>query len=131
MHSTVSYSASEKPWLILVHGMLTNARHWALNRERLSRAFNLVLIDLPGHGRRAGEALVRHAGVMRWIILSAWLLKPSPTRGPSIAKPMRRGRWRRVPNVWRGCAAMGRGRCEPSISIRALLGAFRPIYGRR
>ncbi|MDT2023105.1 alpha/beta hydrolase [Methylocella sp. CPCC 101449] len=56
MHCTVSYSTSEKPWLILVHGMLTNARHWALNRERLSRAFNLVLVDLPGHGRSGAPA---------------------------------------------------------------------------
>lgn len=84
MHCTVVYSASEKPWLLLVHGMLTNARHWTLNRARLGRAFNLALVDLPGHGRSAApmdptditvkrlvarlEEIRRGLGIARWSV---------------------------------------------------------------
>ena len=39
-----------------MHGMLTNARHWLLNRERLGRVYNLVQVDLPGHGRSPAPA---------------------------------------------------------------------------
>lgn len=51
MHSSIRFLAADRPWLLLVHGMLTNARHWLPNRDRLGRVFNLVQIDLPGHGR--------------------------------------------------------------------------------
>lgn len=50
MHSSILYGGADRPWLLLVHGMLSNACHWLPNRARLGRAFNLVQVDLPGHG---------------------------------------------------------------------------------
>lgn len=51
MHSSIRYGGADRPWLLLVHGMLSNARHWLPNRDGLGRAFNLVQVDMPGHGR--------------------------------------------------------------------------------
>lgn len=51
MHSFIRYRGKNRPWLLLVHGMLSNARHWLPNIDRLGRSFNLVRVDLPGHGR--------------------------------------------------------------------------------
>jgi len=51
MHCHIDYCDSDRPWLLLVHGMLTSARHWLPNQERLSRHFNLIRVDLPGHGK--------------------------------------------------------------------------------
>lgn len=51
MHSSILYRGADAPWLLLVHGMLSNARHWLPNRERLGAVFNLVQVDLPGHGQ--------------------------------------------------------------------------------
>ncbi|MFD2249999.1 pimeloyl-ACP methyl ester carboxylesterase [Pseudochelatococcus lubricantis] len=58
MHSSIRYSGADRPWLLLVHGMLTNARHWLPNRGGLGRHFNLVQVDLPGHGNSPPPAEV-------------------------------------------------------------------------
>lgn len=51
MHCSIDYFSGDRPWLLLVHGMLTSSQHWLLNQARLERHFNLVRVDLPGHGR--------------------------------------------------------------------------------
>jgi len=45
-----------RPSLLLVHGMLTDARHWLPNLETLGHHFNLVRVDLPGHGSSPAPA---------------------------------------------------------------------------
>ncbi len=42
---------NNRSWLLLLHGMMSSTMHWTLNRERLSQAHNLILVDLPGHGK--------------------------------------------------------------------------------
>ncbi len=41
---------SEKPALLLVHGLLSSRLHWQPNAA-LAEHFRLVCVDLPGHGR--------------------------------------------------------------------------------
>lgn len=43
------------PPLLLIHGLLTSARHWLPNMA-LSRHFRLIRVDLPGHGQSADPA---------------------------------------------------------------------------
>lgn len=43
-------------WLLLVHGLMASRNNWRPNLERLSAAFNLVVVDLPGHGRSPAPA---------------------------------------------------------------------------
>lgn len=84
MHATLRCGDPGRPWLLLVHGMLTSARHWEPNLPELERHFNLARVDLPGHGRSpapadiaaitadnliAGfEALRRDLGAARWFV---------------------------------------------------------------
>jgi len=56
MHATLRCSDPGRPWLLLVHGMLTSARHWEPNLPELERHFNLARVDLPGHGRSPAPA---------------------------------------------------------------------------
>lgn len=84
MRAIVRFTGPGRPWLLLVHGMLTNARHWQPNLGALAPRFNLVRLDLPGHGSSppppdpgvltlAGlvggiEALRAQLGIPRWFI---------------------------------------------------------------
>ena len=50
----VTLSAEERgdgPRLVLAHGFTQNGRCWGPFADRLARAFRLVLVDAPGHGR--------------------------------------------------------------------------------
>ncbi|MGA0542137.1 alpha/beta fold hydrolase [Neotabrizicola sp. VNH66] len=84
MRAIVRFTGPERPWLLLVHGMLTNARHWQPNLAALAPRFNLVRIDLPGHGTSPPpadpgaltlaalldgiEALRAHLEIPRWFV---------------------------------------------------------------
>ncbi|HEY0920128.1 alpha/beta fold hydrolase [Devosia sp.] len=72
-----------RPALLLVHGLLSSRNHWLPNIERLGRAFRLIRIDLPAHGRSPGasapalhpdniagalDALREQLGIDRWYI---------------------------------------------------------------
>lgn len=41
------------PWLVLLHGAGGSTETWRLQREALAKHFNLLLVDLPGHGKTA------------------------------------------------------------------------------
>lgn len=42
---------SDKPPLLLVHGLLSSRNHWTLNLAGLRQHFRLVIAELPGHGQ--------------------------------------------------------------------------------
>ncbi len=42
---------SDKPPLLLVHGLLSSRNHWTLNLAGLRQQFRLVIAELPGHGQ--------------------------------------------------------------------------------
>jgi pimeloyl-ACP methyl ester carboxylesterase len=43
-------------WVLLVHGAGGSTRTWKKQIEELSRHYNLLVIDLPGHGKNAGNS---------------------------------------------------------------------------
>jgi pimeloyl-ACP methyl ester carboxylesterase len=45
------YQPSSDAWLVLVHGAGGSSATWRLQRKALAKHFNLLLIDLPGHGK--------------------------------------------------------------------------------
>jgi len=46
---------TSKAWLVLLHGAGGSTATWRLQREALARQFNLLLVDLPGHGQTANR----------------------------------------------------------------------------
>jgi len=52
-----------QPTLILVHGAVLNGGMWAPIAADLSRDYNVLTPDLPGHGSRAGEKFTLAAAV--------------------------------------------------------------------
>jgi pimeloyl-ACP methyl ester carboxylesterase len=61
-HSTYAYTAGRafnpaQPTVIFVHGVLNDHSVWILQSRFLAHhGFNVLAIDLPGHGRSAGDA---------------------------------------------------------------------------
>ena len=50
---------ADKPTLIFIHGVLNDHSVWILQTRYLAHhGFNVLAVDLPGHGRSAGEAPV-------------------------------------------------------------------------
>lgn len=47
--------ASNKEWIVLVHGAGGSTRTWKRQIEQLGAEYNLVVVDLPGHGSNAGR----------------------------------------------------------------------------
>lgn len=60
MEFEVVGTAPDKAYLLLVHGLLSSRNHWMLNRDRLAKHYNLVLVDLPAHGSSAAPEPDRH-----------------------------------------------------------------------
>ena len=46
---------SNKEWIALVHGAGGSTRTWKRQIEELGAAYNLIVVDLPGHGNNAGK----------------------------------------------------------------------------
>jgi len=47
---TVTDAGAARPWLMMVHGASQNSNLFSAQEDAFSRGFNLLLIDLPGHG---------------------------------------------------------------------------------
>jgi pimeloyl-ACP methyl ester carboxylesterase len=60
-HSTYSYTGSKtldaaKPTIVFIHGVLNDHSVWILQSRYLANhGFNVLAIDLPGHGKSAGS----------------------------------------------------------------------------
>lgn len=53
LHYEQEMHPSSDAWLILLHGAGGSMRTWRLQRAALASQFNLLLVDLPGHGKTA------------------------------------------------------------------------------
>ena len=59
---------ADKPTLIFIHGVLNDHSVWILQTRYLANhGFNVLAVDLPGHGRSAGEAPVSVEGAADFI----------------------------------------------------------------
>ena len=73
----VNCHSAMKPTLILVHGAVLNGGMWAPIAADLSRDYNVLTPDLPGHGSRAAEKFTLEAGV-ETVVALARSLAPAP-----------------------------------------------------
>ena len=56
------------PWLVFVHGAANDHSVWALqSRYFAHHGYNVLVPDLPGHGRSPGPALESVEAVARWL----------------------------------------------------------------
>ncbi|QLC26410.1 alpha/beta fold hydrolase [Parasphingopyxis algicola] len=46
-------ASGDRPWLTLLHSLATDSRLWQPQVEPLARSFNLLLLDMRGHGKSA------------------------------------------------------------------------------
>ncbi len=83
--STEAGSGGDKPWILLMHGMLSSRAQWIPNLPALTKRYRAVVVELLGHGRSPSpiepEAYTPHAygeqfeaireslGVDRWYIV--------------------------------------------------------------
>ncbi|GEM_PF-51715 len=51
----VSGEDSRRPTVVLLHGLFGDARDWEPVQEGLGERFQVVTVDLPGHGQRSDE----------------------------------------------------------------------------
>lgn len=54
LHHEVHQHPTSSEWLLMIHGAGGSTRTWKRQVEDLGKNFNLVIIDLPGHGESAG-----------------------------------------------------------------------------
>ena len=58
-----------RPTVVFVHGAVNDHSVWALqSRYFAHHGWNALAVDLPGHGRSAGEALPRVEAIADWIV---------------------------------------------------------------
>ncbi|OCS84626.1 alpha/beta fold hydrolase [Caryophanon tenue] len=55
LHYTKMFSCHEKEWLVLLHGLGGKSTLFYKQADFLSKHYNLLFIDLPGHGGSAGS----------------------------------------------------------------------------
>jgi len=73
-HAVYAYTGarapdSALPTLVFVHGAALDHSIWALqSRYFAHHGYNVLALDLPGHGRSAGPALASVAGIADWLI---------------------------------------------------------------
>ncbi len=73
-HPVYAYTASrrrvdEAPTMVFVHGAAHDHGVWALqSRYFAHHGFNVLALDLPGHGRSGGAALVSVEAIAAWLI---------------------------------------------------------------
>lgn len=47
----ITNNHSTKPWLMMVHGVSQNSQVFSAQVDHFQQAFNILLVDLPGHGK--------------------------------------------------------------------------------
>lgn len=57
LHYTKIFSCHQKEWLVLLHGLGGNSTLFYKQKDYLAKHYNLLLIDLPGHGHSKGLPL--------------------------------------------------------------------------
>ena len=59
-------------WLVLIHGAGGSSATWRLQRAALARHFNLLLVDLPGHGKTSTLFNEKGEYTFDWIAECVW-----------------------------------------------------------
>ena len=56
LHFETHKRSIDSEWLLLVHGAGGSTRTWKRQIEQLGAIYNLLVVDLPGHGKNAGNS---------------------------------------------------------------------------
>ena len=54
LYSEKHFKSEESKWLVLLHGFAGSVGMWKRQTDKLKEHFNLLIIDLPGHGKSKG-----------------------------------------------------------------------------
>ncbi len=106
---------ADRPTLVFVHGAANDHSVWALqSRYFAHHGFNVLAVDLPGHGRSSGAALTSVESIADWIprVLNAAGLAQAAIVGHSLGSL-----------VALACAA----RHQDRVTKAALLGPAAPM----
>jgi pimeloyl-ACP methyl ester carboxylesterase len=57
LHFETHQDENHQEWLLLVHGAGGSIRTWKRQIDQLSKQYNLLLVELPGHGENKGKDL--------------------------------------------------------------------------
>ncbi len=90
LHHEVHHASADADWLVLIHGAGGSTVTWKRQIPVLAEAFNLLVVDLPGHGKTAGtefketvytfESIGRHI----WSVIDHYKLEAVHLIGVSL-----------------------------------------------
>ncbi len=72
LHFETHQKKSNSEWLVLVHGAGGSTRTWKRQTEPLGEAYNLLVIDLPGHGQNAGRTFQEDKYTFEFVAHKIW-----------------------------------------------------------
>ena len=72
LHYETHQKASNTEWMVLVHGAGGSTRTWKRQVEQLGAEYNLLVIDLPGHGQNAGRKLEGETYTFDYVANKIW-----------------------------------------------------------
>ena len=55
LHHEIHFKGEDREWLLMIHGAGGSTRTWKRQVKRLGQHFNLLVVDLPGHGESANK----------------------------------------------------------------------------
>ena len=60
---------ASQPTVVFIHGVVNDHSVWGLQSRYLAHhGFNVLAVDLPGHGRSAGEAPASVEAAADWVV---------------------------------------------------------------
>ena len=72
LHFETHQNPSNTEWMVLVHGAGGSTRTWKRQIDELGAAYNLLVIDLPGHGQNAGRKLEGETYTFEYVANKIW-----------------------------------------------------------
>ena len=72
LHYETHQTPVHEAWLLLVHGAGGSTRTWKRQIQQLGAQYNLLIVDLPGHGQNSGRPFNIHTYTFESIAEKIW-----------------------------------------------------------
>ena len=72
LHYETHQNPSNTEWMVLVHGAGGSTRTWKRQIDELGGEYNLLVVDLPGHGQNAGRELEGETYTFEYVAGKIW-----------------------------------------------------------